>query len=225
MGTRSDIYSLEVLLYELLTGTTPLDMNRMRGAALAAGLMAINEDEPPKPSTRLSESKDSLPSVAAQRQTEPAKLTKSVRGELDWMVMKALEKDRTRRYETASAMARDVERYLGDEPIEAGPPRATYRLRKFLRRNKGPVLAASVVVLALVAGAAVAAWQAIRARRAEQVATAEEQDTTTLPGAPQGEYVLIQMKTDFESKKGVIETVTPMLDKGGKWRVSGYQIK
>src|SRR5688500_6720872 len=136
VDTRSDIYSLGVLLYELLTGTTPFDKERFRRAAQEEIRRIIREEEPPRPSTRLSESKDRLPSISAQRHTEPAKLTKLVRGELDWIVMKALEKDRSRRYETANGLARDVQRYLNDETVQACPPSAGYRLGKFARRNK-----------------------------------------------------------------------------------------
>src|SRR5262249_51519799 len=122
------------------------------------------------PSTRLSTSKESLASIAALRQTEPAQLTRLVQGELDWIVMKALEKDRSRRYETANSLARDVERHLHDEPVEACPPSAGYRLRKLVRRHKGPVLAALLVSLVLVAGMAgtsVGLFRAERARQAE----------------------------------------------------------
>lgn len=152
IDTRSDIYSLGVLLYEMLTGTTPLDASRLRGDAMVAMLMAIQDEEPPRPSTRISDSKDSLPSIAAQRHVEPARLSKLVRGDLDWITMKALEKDRARRYETANGLAMDVQRYLAGEPVFAAPPSAAYRLRKFVRRNRPQVIAASLVLLALVAG-------------------------------------------------------------------------
>jgi serine/threonine protein kinase len=152
IDTRSDIYSLGVLLYELLTGTTPLTRQHLQQTPLPELLRRIREEEPPKPSARLGETKASLGSIAAQRQTEPGKLTKLVRGELDWIVMKALEKDRSRRYETASAFAADVQCYLNDEPVVACPPSVGYRLRKSLRRNKGPVLAATLLFLALLGG-------------------------------------------------------------------------
>src|SRR5205807_715510 len=132
IDTRSDIYSLGVLLYELLTGTTPLNRKRLKEAAFLEVLRLIREDEPPKPSTRLSTT-DELPSIAANRGLEPKRLSGLVKGELDWIVMKALEKDRSRRYETANGFAMDVQRYLADEPVQACPPSAVYRLRKFTR--------------------------------------------------------------------------------------------
>src|SRR5881227_2395251 len=156
--TRSDVYSLGVLLYELLTGNTPLSHKTMKEAAYAEILRMIKEDEPPKPSTRLSDSGEALASISANRHTEPAKLTKLVRGELDWIVMKTLEKDRNRRYETANGFAADVRRYLADEPVLACPPSALYRFRKFARRNKaalGMTGSALVVVLVGVVGLAV----------------------------------------------------------------------
>jgi serine/threonine protein kinase/tetratricopeptide (TPR) repeat protein len=162
IDTRSDVYSLGVLLYELLTGTTPLEKKRLAQAAYDEIRRLIREEEPPKPSTRLSSS-DSLASIAARRQTEPAKLSRLVRGDLDWITMKALEKDRTRRYETASGLARDIQRYLSDEPVEACPPSATYRLRKFARKNRAALATAAALAFLLLAGITVSTWQAVRA--------------------------------------------------------------
>src|SRR5262249_45502682 len=136
VDTRADIYSLGVLLYEILTGTTPLTKQRLSEAATTEALRLIREEEPPRPSTRLSESKDTLASISAQRKLEPAKLTKAVRGEMDWIVMKCLEKDRSLRYETANHLARDIERYLNGDTVEACPPSARYKLRKFTRKNR-----------------------------------------------------------------------------------------
>jgi eukaryotic-like serine/threonine-protein kinase len=151
IDTRSDIYSLEVLLYELVTGSPPFSRKELEKAGMLEMLRVIREQEPSRPSTKLSTA-EGLPTLAANRGTEPAKLTRLVRGELDWIVMKALEKDRARRYETATGFAADVQRYLADEPVLACPPSAGYRLRKFVRRNKGPVAAAIVILFCLVAG-------------------------------------------------------------------------
>src|SRR5262249_6524335 len=143
-------YSLGVLLYELLTGSTPLTHKRLKEAAYAEILRMIKEDEPPRPSTRLSDSGEALASISAQRHMEPAKLTKLVRGELDWIVMKTLEKDRNRRYETAKDFAADVQRYLNDEPVQACPPSAWYRFRKFTRRKKTALVTTAVIALAVL---------------------------------------------------------------------------
>ena len=174
VDTRSDIYSLGVLLYELLTGSTPLSPQRLREAAYGEVLRLIREEEPPKPSTRLSQLGETLAPISAQRQTEPAKLTKLIRGELDWIVMKTLEKDRNRRYGTASDFAADVLRYLNDESVQACPPTAAYRIRKLARRHHGALATASVVLVALLTGISVATWQAVRATRAEGQAKVNE---------------------------------------------------
>jgi eukaryotic-like serine/threonine-protein kinase len=165
VDTRSDIYSLGVLLYELLTGTTPLDRRRLKEAAFLEVLRLIREEEPPRPSTRLSTA-EGLSSIAANRGLEPKRLTGLMRGELDWIVMKSLDKDRNRRYETANAFVADVLHYLNDESVLACPPSATYRLRKFARRNKGPVLTGTIIFALLLGGIVGTTWGLVRAQRA-----------------------------------------------------------
>ncbi len=176
IDTRSDVYSLGVLLYELLTGSTPFERLRLREAAFDECLRIIREEEPPKPSTRLTSS-EALPSIAANRHTEPARLSKDLRGELDWIVMKALDKDRGRRYETANGLAQDIGHYLADEPVQACPPSAAYRFGKVARRNKTALLTAALVVVMLLAGVVLLAVNNVRLN-AEQARTRAETERT-----------------------------------------------
>ncbi|MFL5246097.1 MAG: protein kinase domain-containing protein [Gemmataceae bacterium] len=173
IDTRSDVYSLGVLLYELLAGSPPFHSDELKQAGLFEMLRVVREEEPPRPSTKLSTA-NKLPSISADRGTEPKKLTGLLRNELDWIVMKALEKDRSRRYETVNGFAADVQRYLAGEAVQAHPPTAGYRLRKFARKHRTALTTAAMVVLLLVAGVAVSAWQAVRATRAELFALANE---------------------------------------------------
>jgi tetratricopeptide (TPR) repeat protein len=183
IDTRSDIYGLGVLLYELLTGTLPLDRQRLKEVGLVEALRLIREEEPPRPSVRLGTLAE-LASVAAKRGLEPRKLCGLVRGELDWIVMKALDKDRNRRYQAAGALAADVQHYLNDEPVQACPPSVWYRIGKFTRRKKTALVVAAVVLLALAGVAGAVGWaardQAARAEALDQVVAKLLEDTEPL---------------------------------------------
>ncbi len=153
IDTRADIYSLGVLLYQMLTGTTPFDSATLMGAGVAEMMRIIREEEPHKPSTRIGTLGESASRYAEKRRVDMRHLTTQLRGDLDWIVMKCLEKDRTRRYDTAAGLVDDIRRHLADEPVGAGPPSAVYRLQKFVKRNRGQVVAASLVAAALLVGA------------------------------------------------------------------------
>ncbi|MGE3819276.1 MAG: protein kinase [Isosphaeraceae bacterium] len=226
VDTRSDVYSLGVLLYELLTGTTPLVRKKMREATYVEVLRMIREVEPPRPSARLGDSGEGLASISARRRIEPGKLTRLVRGELDWIVMKSLEKDRDRRYETATAFAADLRRYLDDEPVWAGPPSRAYRMRKFVRRNRVAALMATVLTSSLLIGSAGMTWQAVRATHAERLAWVNEQKAVARQAEAQTNFALARNAVDtylsavtdhpklneedfFELRKELLETAVP----------------
>lgn len=170
IDTRTDVYSLGVLLYELLAGTPPFDPKELRSRTLAEMQRILREVEPQAPSTRLRTLNDTLASIASQRRIDPRKLSGVVRGELDWIVLRCLEKDRRRRYEATSALAQDIQHYLADQPVQARPASRRYKLKKFIRRNRLPVAAAAALAGALMLGAIGTTWQSVRATRAERQA-------------------------------------------------------
>ena len=182
VDTRSDVYSLGAVLYELLCGDTPFGRHRLTQLDFVAMLNVIYEEDPLPLSRRLTEFGEKLPDVARRRDAEPHKLAHSLKGELDWITSKALEKERTRRYESASALAADIERYLNNEPVEASSPSRIYRLRKYVRRNRAALAAAAAIALVLVGGIIVSGWQAYRATQAEQDMGVEKQAALVAKG-------------------------------------------
>ena len=211
VDTRSDVYSLGVLLYELLSGTTPLEAKRLRTAGYAEMQRMIREEEPLKPSTRLSTSSgEQLTAIAKHRAISPDKLTREIRGDLDWIVMKALEKDRNRRYESPGSLGADVDRTLNDEPVEACPPSQSYRLRKFIRRNRLLVLTATIVTVALVCGLGLALWGMNRARDSAKLAENQREKAETLL---RENFELAVREVMLKSFEGEVEPVQELLKK------------
>jgi serine/threonine protein kinase/tetratricopeptide (TPR) repeat protein len=217
VDTRSDIYSLGVLLYELLAGATPFDKDRLYAAPYDEMRRIIREEEPPRPSARITTLAAELATtIADRRRTDARKLQQSVRGELDWIVMKCLEKDRNRRYETPNSLARDIERYLHDEPVQACPPSASYRFCKFARRNKTLLAAGGAIAAALLIGLGLSTWMYMRERAAVQVAKANEQRAATESARAQAvsDYLLQMIFSPSHGWriKGSQYTVREMLD-------------
>jgi serine/threonine protein kinase len=219
IDTRADVYSLGVLLYELLTGTTPFDSEALRAAGYGEIQRLIREVEPQKPSTRVSSLDDTSSRLAAQRRTEPRKLGALIRGELDWIVMKALEKDRTRRYESAGALAADVQRHLAGAPVEAAPPSRAYLVKKLLRRHRGAVLAAAAVALALalgIVGTTVGLVRERSAREREGAALAAETQQRRRAEATTSFLQEMLRSADPETAHGQKLTVEDLLDRAAE---------
>jgi serine/threonine protein kinase/tetratricopeptide (TPR) repeat protein len=204
IDTRSDVYSLGVVLYELLTGSTPLEHARLQDEGYVEILKRIKEEDPPKPSTRLGTSAVQIEEVSALRGLEPADLRRFLKGEIDWIVMKALDKDRNRRYETANGLARDIQRFLADETVEACPPSTSYRLQKLARRYRVALATLSAFAAMLILGAAISTWQAIRATTAEHRAERDKQRALTAEEASLHERdraLAAEAKTRAEEEK------------------------
>ena len=210
VDTRSDVYSLGVLLYELLTGTTPFDPKELRSKAYAEIQRMIREVEPPRPSTRISALGATLATTAAHRRSEPRKLGPLMRRDLDWVVMKCLEKDRTRRYETANGLAADVRRYLADEAVQARPTSAAYRATKFVRKHKAVAFAAGAIAAALVLGIIGTSGGLVHARSQTRRALRSERDANEQKAQAQVQAGRATALSDFMGR--VLSSAKPRQD-------------
>jgi len=213
IDTRSDVYSLGVMLYELLIGSTPVDQDTLEENALFKVLEMVREKDPPKPSVRFDSSTDNSKSIGGLRQIAPRQLQQMLKGELDWIVMKALEKDRTRRYDSASALAQDVNRFLSGDTIEARPPTLGYRFGKYVRKNRGLVASLAVVTALLIAGISGSTWFAIKAQAEKREAVAQRNRADSKVN----EAIAEKKRADAEAKKAVTEKEAQRARKNAKF--------